>query len=107
MGRVRSVWKTDPTLTNLDYSRAKATPPHPYIKRMDKEAACEGGLGRVGSELRRTGCNEVDAVSPTQPNPVRLEGKWGRFIIKILLENIYSLMQSRKLSNRLILMKIY
>jgi hypothetical protein len=29
-------------LNNLDYSRAKATPPHPCIKRMDEEAACEG-----------------------------------------------------------------
>ena len=28
---------------NLDYSRAKANPPHPRNKRMDKEAACEGG----------------------------------------------------------------
>ena len=26
----------------MDYSRVEANPPHPCIKRMDKEAACEG-----------------------------------------------------------------
>ena len=30
-------------IKSLDYSRAKANPPHPCIKRIDEEAACEGG----------------------------------------------------------------